>query len=64
LALDQLGMHRRDKKMAEKSPVILNIGIGRDNLPYMEKMKLLVEQFNNITGLSLSELNVWSLLPV
>jgi hypothetical protein len=39
-----------------------NIGVGRDNLPYTEKMKLLVEQFNNITGLSLSELNIWRLL--
>lgn len=35
------------------------IGVGRDRLPYSSKMKLLTRQFNESTGHSLPEAEVW-----
>lgn len=38
------------------------IGVGRDRLPYSPKIKLLTRQFNDSTGHSLSEAEIWSFL--
>lgn len=39
-----------------------NIGVGRDNLPYSKELKTLTNQFNDATGLSLTEPKVWMIL--
>ncbi|QGQ21950.1 hypothetical protein F1728_04260 [Gimesia benthica] len=38
------------------------IGVGRDRLPYSPKIEILTRQFNDSTGHSLSEAEIWSYL--
>jgi hypothetical protein len=38
------------------------VGVGRDNLPYSKEMKLLVRQFNDATGHSIKEDELWRIL--
>ena len=52
----------RSKEIDKLVVLYKNIGIGRDNLPYSPNMKKLTKQFNDATGLSLSESELWKVL--